>query len=215
MAKFTVTGDQHFGITGQMLEIQRQIRLKGGSPINPELIALALQDIIEGKFNKASKEEISVLHLLSRHNSITIDPCDGTKTLANDKEVFKAGIDHHLEEWGTNSCSGAIKETCIEIHGLVKDATFEKMFGSFGVSLNKLCLTQHQIIRFCEKYEALVRTSGIETKTFFLFKVGNQFFVAYARVLHKGLRIHVHRFEFSNPWEARYAPRIAVPQLTA
>lgn len=51
MAKFIVTGDQHFGITGQMLEIQRQIRLKSGSPIDPELAIYALQEIIEGKFS--------------------------------------------------------------------------------------------------------------------------------------------------------------------
>ena len=38
MAKFIVTGDQHFDITGQMLEIQRQIRQKGGSSIDPKLV---------------------------------------------------------------------------------------------------------------------------------------------------------------------------------
>lgn len=45
--KFIVTGEQHYRITGQLLEIQRQIRMKMGSPIDPESVKRALQDIIE------------------------------------------------------------------------------------------------------------------------------------------------------------------------
>lgn len=47
MAKFVVASEQYYGITGQLLEIQRQLRLKGGSPINPEYLKYTLQDIIE------------------------------------------------------------------------------------------------------------------------------------------------------------------------
>lgn len=57
MAKFIVTSEQHYRITGQLLEIQRQLRTKGGSPINPEYLKEVLQGIIEpGYGNK--KEEI-------------------------------------------------------------------------------------------------------------------------------------------------------------
>lgn len=45
--KYFVSGDQHYGITGQVLEIQRQMRMRGGSPLDPEKVRIALQKIIE------------------------------------------------------------------------------------------------------------------------------------------------------------------------
>lgn len=55
--KFTVTGEQDLSIDKQMSEIKRQIRQKGGSPLNPELVATTLQNIVEGKFQNNSGEE--------------------------------------------------------------------------------------------------------------------------------------------------------------
>lgn len=45
--KHIVTGEQHYGITGQLLEIQRQLRMKAGSPIDPEHLRHILQGFIE------------------------------------------------------------------------------------------------------------------------------------------------------------------------
>ena len=171
MAKFNVTGDQHFGITGQMLEIQRQIRLKGGSPIDPELVTLALQDIIEGRFNNSStKKEDAILKLLSKGESVIIDACDGD---------FKG--------WGTDQPGRATVATPVDVHELIKDATFAKMFGSFGTDLDKLCLTQSQIKNFCKKHPSWLRTDGYAT--FFLFKENNEFFVAGVDVDSDGLDV--------------------------
>jgi len=49
-AKFAVTGDQRDGIDRKMDEIKRQLRLKGGSPLDPERVGIALQGIVEGRF---------------------------------------------------------------------------------------------------------------------------------------------------------------------
>lgn len=211
MAKFTVTGDQHFGITGQMLEIQRQIRLKGGSPIDPELIALALQDIIEGKFKKAGKYENPILKLLSKGESVIIDACDGIETLANANETFKSGIDNDFKNWGLNKSGDATEETAVAVHEMVQDATFTKMFTSFGSDLDKLCLTQHQIKAFCKKHANWLRTNGYAI--FFLFKVEDQFFVAHVHVDSDGLLVSVSRFESDDVWGAECAHRVVVPQL--
>lgn len=105
-----------------MLEIQRQIRLKGGSPIDPELITLALQDIIEGKFNKTSKKENPIFKLLSKGESVIIDACDGTETLANANETFKLGIDNDFKNWGLNKSGVATEETAVAVHEMVQDA---------------------------------------------------------------------------------------------
>lgn len=48
-AKFAVTGDQFVVIDDRMREVKRQLRLKGGSPLDPERVAEALQRIVEGR----------------------------------------------------------------------------------------------------------------------------------------------------------------------
>jgi hypothetical protein len=212
MAKFNVTGEQHFGLTGQMLEIQRQIRLKSGSPIDPELVALALQDIIEGRFAHFSKKENLITLLLSKGESILIDACDGKEILADAKDVFKSGIDSDFKNWNTNKPGKNTEETAVQVHEIVKDSTFAQMFGSFGTDLDKLCLTQSQIKNFCKKNPNWLRTDGYAT--FFLFKVGDQFFVAYVYVDSDGFCVDVLRFEYVYVWNAVYAPRFVVPQQT-
>ena len=50
--KYVVTGDQYRKIDRKMWEIKRQLNQKGGSPLNPEKVAEALQNlqtIIEGE----------------------------------------------------------------------------------------------------------------------------------------------------------------------
>lgn len=83
------------------------------------------------------------------------------------------------------------------------------MFGSLGTDLDKLCLTQHQIKTFCEVHKELLRKDGYAT--FFLFKVDEQFFVVDVYVRSGGLRVHVHRFERGNVWDAESSHRVVVP----
>ena len=215
MAKYNVTGDQHFGITGRVLEIQRQIRLKGGSPIDPELVALALQDIIEGKFHhtQAFKADNAILRLISKGETIVIDACDGSETLVSAKDVFNSDIDGDFKNLDTNKPGIATKEQAVDVHELVKDATFAQMFGSLGTDLDKLCLTQSQIKNFCKKHPEWLRQNGYAT--FFLFKVKGQFFVADVRVLSDGLVVDVPRFEHDYVWCAEYSHRLVVPQRNA
>lgn len=212
MAKFNVTGEQRDDIDGQMIEIKRQLRQKGGSPIHPENVALALQDIIEGKFNNKRKEN-QILRLLSKGQSIIIDACDGTETLANARDVFPSGIDPDLKRWGTDKAGRATEETAIQVHEMIKDATYAQMFGSLGTDLDKLCLTQHQIKNFCKKNPNWLRQDGYAT--FFLFKVNDQFFVADVGVGSVGLDVGVDRFGVDFVWSAVRLRRVVVPQLVA
>lgn len=55
MAKYIVAGEQDLSIDKKMWEIKRQIRQNGGSPLDPELVILALQNITEGKFDEKIK----------------------------------------------------------------------------------------------------------------------------------------------------------------
>jgi hypothetical protein len=212
MAKFDVTGEQYFGLTGQMLEIHRQIRLKSGSPINPELIALALQDIIEGRFVHISKKENSITRLLSKGESILIDACDGKETLADAKDVFKSDIDSDFKNWNTNKPSNNTEETAVQVHEIVENSTFVQMFGSFGTDLDKLCLTQSQIKNFCKKHSKWLRADGYAT--LFLFKVDNQFFVVSVCMDSGGLSVYVDHFNKDYVWSADATHRLVFPQQT-
>jgi hypothetical protein len=53
MAK-KVEGELYESIIGQLFEIGRQLRQKGGYPFNPEELKIYLQDAIEGRFNQTA-----------------------------------------------------------------------------------------------------------------------------------------------------------------
>ena len=155
-------------------------------------------------------EMVLYLKLLSGAETLTLDALDGKEILATAKEVFPSAIDDDFKKWGTNKPGIATKEQAVDVHELVKDATFAQMFGSLGTGLNKLCLTQHKIKNFCKKHPQWLRQDGYAT--FFLFKVENQFFVASVRVGPDGLRVYVHRFGSGRVWGAGRRFRMVVPQ---
>jgi len=134
--------------------------------------------------------------------TLMLDALDG-------KETF---IDDDFKEWGTDKSSIATKEQAVVVHELVKNATFAQMFDSLGTDLDKLCLTQAQIINFCKKYPEWLRK--IEKATFFLFKVEDQFFIAHVRVFSdNSLYVFVYRFGNVLVWRAGQSLGLVVPQL--
>lgn len=157
------------------------------------------------------KPKSDFLRLLSGTGDIIIAPCDGTQTLAQAKDVFKSGIDPDFKNWKLDKQGLSTEETAVQVYELAKDATFAKMFGSFGTDLDKLCLTQHQIKAFCENYSRFLRTDGYAT--FFLFKAEDQFFVARVGVRSDGLCVLALRFEYDREWPADSQHRVVVPQL--
>ena len=158
-------------------------------------------------------EKEAILKLISEAHEIIIETCDGSQTIANAKETFKSGIDVDFKNWGLNKAGNSTEKTPVQVHEMVKDATFAQMFGSLGTDLDKLCLTQSQIKAFCKKHANWLRTDGYAT--FFLFKVEDHFFVARVRVFSDGLHMHVDRFEYGLVFRARRSHRLVVPQLTA
>jgi len=158
-------------------------------------------------------EMVLFLKLLSGAETLMLDALDGKETLATAKEVFPSGIDGDFKNWGTNKAGIATKEQAVDVHELVKDSTFAQMFGSLGTDLDKLCLTQAQIKNFCKKHPNWLRKDGYAT--FFLFKVEDQFFVAYVDVDSDGLDVYVDRFGDDGVWNAGRSRRVVVPQLTA
>jgi hypothetical protein len=64
-----------------------------------------------------------------------ISPTDGQETLAGAVDLFRY-IDSNFEHWNCNTVGPATKETAVQVHQIVRDSTFQEMFGSFGVTLD-------------------------------------------------------------------------------
>jgi hypothetical protein len=115
------------------------------------------------------------LRLLSGNEPLVLRPTDGQETLAQAAEVFRY-IDRNFEHWNCNTAGLPTKETLVQVYEMVRDSTLQEMFGSFGLPLDSLVLTQAQIKQFTMLYPDWLKRSG--NGTFFLFKVGGEFFVS-------------------------------------
>ena len=211
MAKFNVTGEQYYGITGQMLELQRQIRLKSGSPLDPELVTTAFQDIIEGRFKNKVVASRRIVRLISANEKIMIEASDGKAYISDAKKTFKSGIDGDFKNWGLNQSGQATAETLLDVSEMISDGTFVQIFTGITSDLEKLVMTQAQIIRFCEKHPTWLRQAGYAI--FFLTNVNGEYFVVGVRVVSGGLDVGVGRLGDDRVWRGECRLHVVSPQL--
>jgi hypothetical protein len=112
------------------------------------------------------------LRLLSGNEPLVLNPTDGEEVLAQATDVFRYN-DRNFEHWNCNIVGLPTKETAVQVYEMVRDSTFQELFGGFGVALDCLALTQAQIRQFVKHHGDWLKKGG--NGTFFLFKVGNEF----------------------------------------
>ena len=151
------------------------------------------------------------LKLVSGGKSVKLTATEGRETLTNARDVFTGYIDPDFKNWGLDVVSEPTKEMEVAVYEMIKDGNFAQLFGGFGENLDRLCLTQAQIRVFVRDQKNWLRTEGYGT--FFLFKVGTEFFVAFVSVHAGGSDVRVLRFSLGSVWIARYELRVVVPQL--
>lgn len=162
------------------------------------------------KFEKFALPGNEFLKLLSAGDYPVIAATNGKDTLTKAGNVF-SWIDGDFKNYGTDVASKPTGEVPVAIYEMAKDADFRTMFGSFGIDIRKLCLSQSQIKSFVTNHKNWLRTDGYAT--FFLFEVNGELFVA--RVDWYGgdrLGVHVRRFSRGRVWDAGYRLRVVVPQ---
>lgn len=115
------------------------------------------------------------LKLISGNVSLVLGPSRGQETLARATDVFRY-VDSNFEHWNCDMTGPPTKETPVQVYEMIRDSTFQQMFGGFGVAVDRLVLTQAQIKRFVQRYPDWLKKGG--NGTFFLFRAGNEFFVA-------------------------------------
>lgn len=153
------------------------------------------------------------LKLISSGETLILDAVDGTETLYGASDVF-AYRDSNFKNYGVNEKELATGKIPVDMHEMIKDATFAQVFGSLSSDVKKLCLTQHQIKNFVKKYRNWLRDDGYAT--FFLFESNNELFVAHVYFdSDGGLKVLVRRFEYSLVWRVGLCHRLVVPQLAA
>jgi hypothetical protein len=180
---------------------------------------LAQGDQVAATVVKAVKEKIAELaenivgyvKLISGAKKIILKPTDGKETIYKAKEVFR-WIDGDFRSYGCDVKSKPTKEIPVQVYEMIKDGTFQQIFGGFGENLDRLVLTQPQIIQFVKDHSDMLRTDGYGT--FFLFKVESEFFVALVRRGGGGWRVDARRLSGDYVWDAEYCPRLVVPQLS-
>ncbi|MDD4412437.1 MAG: hypothetical protein PHR00_02210 [Patescibacteria group bacterium] len=144
---------------------------------------------------------MDILQLISAGQDITIKACDGQRTIAKAKELFTGFLDADFENWNLDKPGKATPATKAKVYELRQDATFKQMFESLNPDLDKLCLTQAQIIAFIEDCRDWLRTKGYGT--FFLFKENEEYFVATVHFRSSGgLRVLVDKLRARHSWTA-------------
>lgn len=159
-------------------------------------------DLISGQVRSISSEA-----------KVSIEPTDGTESLAGAYEVF-AAIDPDFVNLKTDVASAPTRRTCVEIFELARDGTFRKILRNLSANLDELCLTQHQIKRFIIDQAADgERWLGNESQpTFFLFRIGREYFVAMiSRFRDARLEARICEYSLEYVWSATFRPRFVVP----
>lgn len=205
-AASTQTAIEQLVTDGQIDQDALQRALGKGNRLKTKLIPF-----LKAAFLELATVVKGCLKLLSGDTVITIGATDGTETLAEAGDVFTGWVDDDFKNWKTNKPGKATGETPVQVYEMAENADFAQIFGGFDRELDDLCLSQGQIKSFAANHRDWLRKDGYAT--FFLFKVGTEFFVAYVRVGSDGdLGVDAYRFDYGFVWSAESLRRVVVPQ---
>jgi|AntRauTorckE6833_2_1112554.scaffolds.fasta_scaffold00060_28 hypothetical protein len=160
-------------------------------------------------------EESAVLKRLFQNETIKIKGTDGKKNIGQSPEVFKSSLDPDFKGWQLNKVQDQTKEKEVEVYEVVSSANFKTMFSQFCENSSKpkeACLTQHQIVEFCQNHKDYLQRNWA---TFFLFKENNEYFVARVFVRANGLHVDSISFDLLHNWLADRRPRLVIPIITS
>ena len=192
-------------------------------------IAEAVKKTVMTMAAELAENIVGRLRLIPGSTNITIAAIDGKKIIAKATDIFTGYLDPDFRNLGLNIASQATVDTQVHVYEMERDGTFAQIFGGFGENLDRLCLSQAQIVEFVTTQKNWLRTDGYGT--FFLFKEKvkgeDKFFVADVFFDVRG-HLDVIVCELSGGgvwdvsvdplsrdfvWPAEYRHRVVVPQL--
>lgn len=153
-----------------------------------------------------------IIKLISSGKSVVIGATNGTETIASANDAFSS-ISSDFIKLGCDKAESATPEVVVEVYEQIEDATYPEIFGSLDQNLDRLVLTTPQIKSFVVNNAKDYLLDAESTCFRFLFRVGNEFFVADVRVLSDGNRaVRVTHFLNGSVRHAEYRHRMVVPQ---
>ena len=156
-----------------------------------------------------NKENIDkkILKLISEGKNVAIAATNGTETIASANDIFTY-ISPDFKNWGCDKVEPETPKVEVKIYEQIKDATYAEIFGSIDQNLDRLVLTTSQIKSFIINNAKDYFLDAEWTCFRFLFKVGDEFFVADVRVLANGERaVRVFKFFDGSVRHAEYRHR--------
>ena len=95
---------------------------------------------------------------LAYEMDIAVGPTDGTRVISKETDVFTGGIASSISRYeGTSDQAPATEEHVMSIYRSRRGAHIEDIFLSFGAGLQRLTLTQHQLIEIVERNADMLR----------------------------------------------------------
>ena len=156
-----------------------------------------------------------ITKLISAGKRVVISATKSTETIASADDVFSS-ISPDFKNWGCDKAELATPDVAVLMYEQIEDADYPTIFGSLDQNLDRLTLTTPQIKSFIVNHAKDYLLEAEWTCFRFLFKVGNEFFIADVRVLKGGNReVRVTRFLDGSVRHAEYRHRIVIPQLAA
>ena len=175
-------------------------------------IVLAITKLVKKMIAEFAENIVGPLKLISGDKKIVLQKTDDQELLAEADDIFN-DIDPDFKNYGCNVKGAKSKptaKTAVQVYELVKDATFQQMFGAFGENLDRLCFSQSQIKKFVRNHREML---ALNWWTSFLFKVEEEFFVARVSRYNSGiLGVHVYYFSDKYVWNGGYGNRLVIPQ---
>ncbi len=166
------------------------------------------------KMETSNPKKPTILKLISAGEKIMIEPSDGKELISEAKNTFKYVIYTDFTDSKLNEIGVATPETLFDVYEMVYEmaryATCKQMFIELNSDLDKLVMTQAQIIRFCEKHQIWLRRGAYST--LFLTKAKNEYFVIRLFMVINDLNVTVYNFEHDAFWRAIHHHRVVVPQ---
>jgi hypothetical protein len=151
------------------------------------------------------------LKLLYGKKELILDAQDGLRLISEQKNLF-VYIDHNFARYGESEKRETTEKQKVQAYELIKDSDFSNFFNSVGVALDKLCLTQAQIIDFLCKHKDWLCDNGYTT--FFLFKSDSKFFVATVYCEDSGtLQAYARSLGNYTMWRTADRCLIVIPQV--
>lgn len=159
------------------------------------------------------------LKLVGGMEALALEPTTGQRSygyLVNDSGSW---VSPDFRKYGCNVPGFPTEAGNVQVYELIKQGTLEQIYGSMGRTLDEMCLSQEQIFQYNQTYRNL---HAPQTYSRFLFKVGNEFFIAQTMPMFEaGFNIYLEIQADHYTWQKRVLcadklpPRFVFPQFAA